>query len=121
RVLGYEALIRGPEGSAVEGALSLLHVAIRSDLQWEFDRACLRAALAGAAGLKSDARLFVNVLPPTFFENDFAGRELPQLISEAGLTPQRVVLELTEQITVTDLDRFRDALAPVRARGFGIA
>jgi diguanylate cyclase (GGDEF)-like protein len=121
KVLGYEALVRGPAGTAMESATPLLNVALRCDLQWEFDAACIRTALAGAIGLKPEMTLFLNVLPPTFFDRGFASKELASLCKEAGFAPSRVVLEVTEQFAVTDLDRLRNALEAVRLQGFRIA
>lgn len=121
RVIGYEALVRGPEGTPVEQASPLLQAALRADLEVEFDDACVRSALMGAAGLKSDMLLFLNLLPPTFHDRPYVTETLPKLLGEAGLSPERVVLEVTEQLAITNLDRFKKALEPVRALGFRIA
>jgi EAL domain-containing protein (putative c-di-GMP-specific phosphodiesterase class I)/DICT domain-containing protein len=65
RVVGYEALARGPEGGELERPDVLFTAARRAGLLPEVDRACRLAAVAGAldAGLNRSTMLFVNVEP----------------------------------------------------------
>jgi two-component system, cell cycle response regulator len=119
--MGYEALIRGPRGTTMESAPALLEAAQFSGLSPEFDRACLRAALKGVRGLASNSLLFLNVLPPTLYDRIFVADELPDIVGAAGLEPSRIVLEVTEESAISNLTRFAEAVAAVRAAGFRIA
>jgi EAL domain-containing protein (putative c-di-GMP-specific phosphodiesterase class I) len=64
-VLGYEALARGPMGSALESPAALFGAAWRAGRVAELDWACRAAAFSGAAeaGLGPPFTLFVNAEP----------------------------------------------------------
>jgi diguanylate cyclase (GGDEF)-like protein len=121
RVFGYEALVRGPVASALASPLQLLRAARQADLEWELDRGCLRAAFAHGARLPAGTHLCVNVLPSTLYDRDFVSTGLAGLVAGAGLTPDRVIVEVTEQSVISNLGRFREALAPLRSAGIKIA
>jgi len=63
--VGYEALARGPQGSALESPLALFAAARDAGLLGELEWACRAAALRGAlaAGLPDSVALFLNVEP----------------------------------------------------------
>ncbi len=69
-VVAYEALARGPAGSALEMPDALFAAAGRAGRTHELDCQCQRAALRGAerAGLGRRIRLFVNVEPGVLTE-----------------------------------------------------
>jgi EAL domain-containing protein (putative c-di-GMP-specific phosphodiesterase class I) len=95
-VVGYEALVRGPVGSAVESPAALIKEAYREDRVVEFDwtaRACAsRAALA--AGIGTDGLLLLNIEPLAVASD--CPPELWPVIEEA-FHKFRVVLEVTER------------------------
>jgi EAL domain-containing protein (putative c-di-GMP-specific phosphodiesterase class I) len=121
QVAGYEALIRGPVNSGIETPARLFESAGMADLEWELDQACLKIGLLGSTQLPENMYLSVNVLPSTLHDEAFATEELPRLVHQAGLVPARVTIEVTEQSAISNLVRFREALAPLRQRGFRIA
>ena len=94
--VGYEALSRGPAGTALESPASLLEAAAADGLTYELDWACRSSAVAGAleVGLGDGLALFVNAEPETF------GRPAPEdvrlLMAVAGAELQ-VVVEVTER------------------------
>lgn len=65
RVLGYEALARGPAGSALESPLAMFEAARVADRVAELDRRCVKQALQTARrlGISRSHALFVNVEP----------------------------------------------------------
>jgi EAL domain-containing protein (putative c-di-GMP-specific phosphodiesterase class I) len=65
RVVAYEALARGPVGSALESPGALFGAAAREGLVGELDLACRLAALRGAldGGLRTPTALLVNAEP----------------------------------------------------------
>lgn len=113
KVVGYEALIRGPAGSIFESPDALIKEAYRQNRVAEFDwiaraSAC-RAALA--ARLAPDDLLFLNIEPVALASN--CPRDLLADIEEAFGT-FRVVLEITERSLDQDprtLQRHRPAAA----------
>src|SRR5487761_1461540 len=65
--VAYEALARGPQGSALEFPGVFLPAAYEAGLAVEIDWACRKAAYRGAveAGLDEKTTVFVNVEPVT--------------------------------------------------------
>ena len=121
RVLGYEALSRGPAGSVYQMPLRLFEMAAEADLVFELDRKCRRRALVSAAGLPSGAKQFVNVFPSAMYDPEFQGAALVALADSHGLTPDRVVLEITEKSAIENYGVFVEALAELTKHGFSIA
>ena len=121
RVLGYEALSRGPAGSVYQMPLRLFEMAAEADLVFELDRKCRRRALVSAAALPSGAKLFVNVFPSAMYDPEFQGTALVALAESHGLTPDRVVLEITEKSAIENYGVFVEALVELTKHGFSIA
>jgi EAL domain-containing protein (putative c-di-GMP-specific phosphodiesterase class I) len=120
-IFGYEALTRGPRQSPMESPATLFAVAEEVDLVFELDRACFRGALRGAVGLEPVHRLFVNLLPLSFYDTSFIEQEVSVLLEAAALTPANIVFEITERLAIENFTTFRRALATYTAMGFGVA
>jgi EAL domain-containing protein (putative c-di-GMP-specific phosphodiesterase class I) len=116
-IFGYEALTRGPAKTALESPLALFSSAEDVDLLFELDRACFRAALRQAVGLSPVHRLFVNILPPSFYDQTFIG----PLVESLSIEPANVVFEITERLAIENLVNFRKALSVYTDAGFGVA
>jgi EAL domain-containing protein (putative c-di-GMP-specific phosphodiesterase class I) len=121
RVLGYEALSRGPAGSVYQMPQRLFDMAEEADLVFELDRKCRRRALASGTLLPAGAKLFVNVFPSAMYDPEFQGAALVHLAERYGLTPDRVVLEITERAAIENCEVFSEALAELTQFGFSIA
>ncbi len=120
-IFAYEALTRGPKGSALESPATLFAIADEVDLTVELDRACFRGALRNAITMEPVHRLFVNLLPMSFYDSAFIEVEVGNLIAAAGLTPANIVFEITERLAIENFASFKRALAAYTAMGFGIA
>ncbi|HSD27125.1 MAG TPA: EAL domain-containing protein [Vicinamibacteria bacterium] len=120
-VLGYEALSRGPAGSVYQMPLRLFAMAEEADLVFELDRKCRCRALAAATSIPARAKLFVNVVPPAMWDPEFQGAALVRLAEAQGLTPDRVVLEITERSAIENYALFADQLSDLTRYGFSIA
>jgi EAL domain-containing protein (putative c-di-GMP-specific phosphodiesterase class I) len=96
RVVAYEALARGPEGSALERPDLLFAAARRAGRLVELDWACRVSALRGAleAGLPRPLRLFVNVAAEAV---DAAVPDDAREIVRQANERLDVVVEITEQ------------------------
>jgi diguanylate cyclase (GGDEF)-like protein/PAS domain S-box-containing protein len=115
RVLGFEALSRGPAGSALERPDLLFAAARRGRRLRDLDIACRAAALLAArsAGLAAPYRLFLNAEPEAL-DGWRPGPEHEQL-------PLTVVLELTERALTSQPAQLLQTVARVRALGWGVA
>lgn len=120
-IFGFEALTRGPRQTAMESPATLFAIADEVDLTFELDRACFRGALRGAVGLEPVHRLFVNLLPLSFYDSGFIEIEVSHLLEAAALTPSNIVFEITERLAIENFTSFRRALATYTAMGFGVA
>ncbi|MEZ4366279.1 MAG: EAL domain-containing protein [Kofleriaceae bacterium] len=120
-IFGFEALARGPAGSALHSPAALFAVADEVDLTFELDRACFRRAVRSATGLEPVHRLFLNLLPLSFYDAAFIEIEIGHLLAAAGLAPANVVFEITEKLAIENFTAFRRALAAYAAMGFGVA
>jgi diguanylate cyclase (GGDEF)-like protein len=120
-IFAYEALTRGPRGTPLESPATLFAIADEVDLTVELDRACFRGALRNAMTLEPVHRLFVNLLPMSFYDSAFIEVEVGNLLSAAGLTPANIVFEITERLAIENFASFKRALGAYTAMGFGVA
>jgi diguanylate cyclase (GGDEF)-like protein len=120
-IFGFEALTRGPRGTVLESPATLFAIADEVDLTVELDRACFKGALRNAMALEPVHRLFVNLLPMSFYDAAFIEVEVGNLLSAAGLTPANIVFEITERLAIENFASFKRALAAYTAMGFGVA
>jgi diguanylate cyclase (GGDEF)-like protein len=120
-IFAYEALTRGPKATALESPATLFAIADEVDLTVELDRACFRGALRNALTLEPVHRLFVNLLPMSFYDAAFIEVEVGNLLTAAGLTPANIVFEITERLAIENFTSFKRALATYTAMGFGVA
>lgn len=121
KVLGYEALTRGPEGSPLQSPLHLFEMAAEVDLVFELDRLCRRRALATSRGLPRLSKIFINILPSSMYDPDFQGEGLVRRLGELGLAPEQVVFELTEKYAIENYTLFGEAVGNFTEMGFSIA
>lgn len=120
RVVAWEALARGPVGSALEFPDRLFGAAARLGRTAELDHCCRVAAVEGAiaAGLGRAQELFVNVEP------DVAGAPVPAFLEQARDRAQsllRGTVEITERALTAAPAELMALVAMYRGRGWGIA
>jgi EAL domain-containing protein (putative c-di-GMP-specific phosphodiesterase class I) len=120
RVLGYEALARGPVGSALETPAALFGAAWRAGRVAELDWVCRAAAFTEAVrgGLALPLTLFVNAEPVSL------GVACPDDLRPAVELAKgrlRVVVEVTERAVAGDPARLLATVAQAREIGWGVA
>ena len=120
-VFGYEALVRGPEGSPFRSPAALFAAAEEESLVFELDCLCRKAGLEGAIGLPSGTALFLNVRPTTIHDPHFRPETLIRTLERSRLRPTDVVFEISEQESIESFDVFREIRDAYRALGFRFA
>lgn len=120
RVMGFEALARGPQHSPFAMPAAMFEHAYAVGRAFELDWICRAAAFRAAlnAGLPPDFTLFVNVEPAAL------RAECPPDLLETirtGMSELNIVVELTERYLADDPAAVLDAAAAARAEGLGIA
>ncbi|NUT88202.1 EAL and GGDEF domain-containing protein [Pseudomonas corrugata] len=121
RILGYEALTRGPSNSPLHSPIALLSVARQAGRLSELELACRRSACQRFNEQKLPGKLFLNVSPESLLESAHQTGRTLQLLQDFGIPPSQVVIELTEQTPIDDFQLLQNALHHYRAMGFSIA
>ena len=120
-VLGFEALSRGPKGTGLERADDLFGSATEHQLLVELDRLCRRRALLSSGRIPTNAKIFVNTLPATIRDPQFRGRPLIEFLDKAQVSPDRIVIEITEKLVIENYNLFREAMAYFTDLGMSFA
>ncbi len=120
RVIGYEALTRGPAGSALERPDLLFAAAREEGLLVELDWQCRLSAMDAAlrAGLHSPALVFINIEPEAA-DACCPPERMPLLMR--ALSELRIITEITERALATNPAGMLKRLEDGRARGAGVA
>lgn len=121
RILGYEALTRGPSNSPLHSPLTLFAVARHAGRLSELEMACRKSACRGFSALGLEGKLFLNVSPESLLDPSHQPGRTLKLLQTFGIPPSQVVIELTEQSPTEDFALLDNALHHYRAMGFSIA
>jgi diguanylate cyclase (GGDEF)-like protein len=119
--IGYEGLIRPTEGSMIPDATTLFAAAGRADRTVELDMACLEAIAQGVGELEPGIYLSINLSPRTLESDLFHPIELTDIFARRGISPNQLVVELTEREEVQDLPNLRRNAAACRKAGIRLA
>ncbi len=121
KIIGHEGLIRGPADSPLHSPIKLFNTARHYGLVAELEYLARHEVLQSFFDLNAVGKVFLNVSPDVFLSKYSRGGETLKYIHEIGLTPQQVVIELTENTPSNDYRLLREACYYYRAMGFEIA
>ncbi|MGE7994335.1 phosphodiesterase [Pseudomonas sp. NPDC089554] len=121
RILGYEALSRGPSNSPLHSPLNLFAIARHAGRLGELEALCRETACRRFSELGLEGKLFLNVSPESLLEPHYPSGRTLKMLEQVGLSPSRVVIELTEQTPTDDFQLLSTALHHYRDMGFSIA
>jgi EAL domain-containing protein (putative c-di-GMP-specific phosphodiesterase class I) len=121
KIIGYEALSRGPEGTEYEDPYRLFDAAADAGLLFELDRLCKKKALLNARSISPGHKLFINCLPSVVHDPEFRDVYLKSLLKELKITPADIVLEITEREAIENYNLFKEAVLYYSGLGFAIA
>ncbi|MDT8424941.1 MAG: bifunctional diguanylate cyclase/phosphodiesterase [Methyloprofundus sp.] len=121
QIFSFEALIRGPSNSLFHNPISLFSYAEQFNLATELEHACRKASIRQYAQLNLKQKLFLNVSPNVLLHPDFKKGETLRFLKENNISPDSVVIEITEQQPIDDFNIMRSALNHYRNMGFQIA
>ncbi|WP_181410027.1 bifunctional diguanylate cyclase/phosphodiesterase [Paenibacillus sp. tmac-D7] len=120
-VLGYEALTRGPERSALHSPLSLFELAEQEGLLYPLDRLARSNAIGSVTLRSGKQQLFLNLSADILNDPLFAPGQTLELLRLRGLTPANVVFEITERSSIEDFEKTKHILDHYRKQGYRIA
>ncbi|MBC2657344.1 EAL and GGDEF domain-containing protein [Pseudomonas sp. MSSRFD41] len=121
RILGYEALSRGPSNSPLHSPVTLFAIARQAGRLSELEIACRHSACRRFSEQLLPGKLFLNVSPESLLEAAHQPGRTLQLLQDFGIPPSQVVIELTEQTPIDDFQLLQNALHHYRDMGFSIA
>jgi EAL domain-containing protein (putative c-di-GMP-specific phosphodiesterase class I) len=99
-VLGYEALARYRNHALFRNPEVLFQYAARKQRVTDLETACVAATFRAAIDLPTDGVLFLNVHPHVLSDEERLPRLLQAASQRAGISLERVVLEITEQASL---------------------
>jgi len=121
QILGYEATVRGPSESPLHSPLILFDAAARHGFLREVEHLSRKVHIERWAELGLPGKLFINITPQILIESDYPSGVTMRFLRALGLSPENLIIELTEQQPVEDYDLMRRALDHYREMGFAVA
>jgi len=120
-VIGHEALTRVARPSSFDSVEELFAFAESTELLVDFERLCRRVAIRTAPVPATNGLLFLNASARALEDPQWIGGSMEALLSEGGLAPRDVVVEITERQAVAHREGFQKALQDLKARGYRVA
>jgi len=120
-ILGYEGLVRGPEGSSLYHPAQLFAAADAQGLRAETELLAQELVVENFVTRRLPGKLFLNVSPATLAEHDGRGYLLLMQLRRLRVPAGRVIIELTENQPTTNFCLMRTAMAHFRSLGFEVA
>jgi len=120
RRLGFEALLRGPRGTALSMPETLFgrgH-ALEDGVLRQLDLACVDSALRSGRALPRGSQLFINIQAGTM---SLDGDALFSLMDALEVDPAGVILEISESLDGEHARAIAKSLVPFRRRGIRLA
>lgn len=124
---GFEALNRPISSELFPTTDQFYDFVGKTDLVFKFERFCRNLSIKRFFEKKQQNFqqkqfvLFLNIHPLVLLDRNYNTGETRQLLNELNLTPENVVLELTERSAVTDFHEFERVLSHYRNQGYRIA
>jgi EAL domain-containing protein (putative c-di-GMP-specific phosphodiesterase class I) len=116
RVWGYEALVRGSDGSSAASILSR----VTDQNRYKFDQACrVRAIeLAGQLFPNDGSRLSINFMPDAVYEPRACIRASLAAAARVDFNPTRLMFEFTENERIRDPRHVQTIIESYKKMGF---
>ncbi|WP_333874984.1 GGDEF domain-containing protein [Methylobacter sp.] len=121
KIMGYEALIRGPSDSPLHSPFNLFTTAERYNLSTRLEFLCREITIQRYAELDIREKLFINASPLVLLQPEFKKGETLRLLDQYGVNPRAVVIELTEHKPADNYEIMRASAKHYRSMGFEIA
>ncbi|HVS30513.1 MAG TPA: EAL domain-containing protein, partial [Thermoanaerobaculia bacterium] len=119
--VGYEALTRCDSASPLRNPETLFTYAVRKDRVLDLEVNCFASSLREGAPLAVSSPLFLNIHPEAF---SAGGRLHDALMLEAGrfgVSPNRIVLEITEQGSLQRDRKVMESIEKLKSAGIRFA
>lgn len=118
--IGYEAFTRPAPGSPLSSATALFDAAESAGMQWELEDASRGLVFQHAADVP-EGLLFINVSPAVLADARFPERLDEQVRACRGISPDRLVIEITERAEHGSVERLARRVLELKNLGYQIA
>ncbi len=119
-VTGFEVLARWYDGGRVRPPSEFIPVAEEAGLIAELTYAVLRQACRDCLSWPGELTLAVNVTPAQISDRQLPG-VLMRIMSEEGLAPSRLEVEITENALIGDVTSAKAVIEDLRGRGVKVS
>ncbi len=119
--IAFEGLIRGPKNTPFHTPKSLFTTADRLGARRMLERACRETIFRAFARLHLPGKLFINASPDSLGDESILDGSTENLLAQLGLSPNRVVIEITENQHINDSPGIHQAITQLRNLGYQIA
>ncbi|MFT3685517.1 MAG: GGDEF domain-containing protein [Phycisphaerales bacterium] len=120
-VSGFESLARPAKGAAVPHVGAMFDMAEHDGRLWDLEEVTRSAAFDCVENFPNGVLLFTNSTPDVFADPRFPQRMSELVRNVPGLTPSRIVLEITERAGGDDLNAVAEQVQKLKQIGFQIA
>jgi len=119
--LGYEGLIRPVAPAPYADPVSLFAAAEASGHVVPLDLACVESIVSASTRLPKELFLSVNLSPRTVEAPEFSVATMLAILARHDFPADRLVIELTEQQPIADIEQVRHKLDACRRAGMRLA
>ncbi len=120
-VLGWEALVRGPEDGPFHRPDDIFSFAENEGLLSPLEKICRESALNHLGEIGPDQKVFINIHPKTVRDPHFMEEETLKTVNDLRIKPKNIVFEITERHHITDFNSLNRTLSNYREQGFLVA
>lgn len=121
QLVGHEALSRPLGDVTFDSVEELFAFAESTDLLLEFERVCRDTAIRSVAGVEPRGLLFLNASAHAMEDPDWRSGKVEEALARSGLSPDRVVVEVTERVAILRHEAFQETLRGFKERGYRVA
>jgi EAL domain-containing protein (putative c-di-GMP-specific phosphodiesterase class I) len=127
RLHEFECLFRPVMPMLPQTVSTIVQAAIGTDRSVELDTFIVRLILSRVSelmqtdGVPTPIQLAINFTPASLLDSRFEASSFAEIVRAAGLTPEQITLECTEQQAVLDVVPLKRQVKALRALGFGFA
>jgi EAL domain-containing protein (putative c-di-GMP-specific phosphodiesterase class I) len=127
RVHEFECLFRPVMPMLPQTVAGIVHAAIGTDRSVELDTFIVKLILSRlgelmeSGAVEAPLRVAINFTPASLLDSRFEASAFADMVRAAGLTPEQITLECTEQQAVSDVVPLKRQVRALRSLGFGFA
>lgn len=121
KVLGYEALSRGPKNSHMNSPQVLMDGSKKYNKEWELEELFIYKALEKISRVNPTGKIFLNISPKILHGIKFENSFLEEILNKYSLKCEDIIFEVTEKDEVINIEDFKGSIEHYKMQNFEIA